>query len=128
MFSFCKSFPATDFATDFATAGFSMCFQATTSESHAINFDAISAVCAHVRQRFGDFVPVHLVFVVPDKKVFSKWMYTQSYTYTGEAMEAGMNGEAVLVKRKRQTKYAKLPHEMQIKVANLKQMVIYVYE
>ena len=123
-FSFCKSFPA----IDFATAGFSVCFQATTSESHSINLDAISAVCAHVRQRFGESAPVHLVFVVPDKKVFSKWMYTQSYTYTEEAMEAGMNGEAVLVKRKRQTKYAKLPHEMQIKVANLKQMVIYVYE
>jgi len=123
-FSFCKSFPA----IDFATAGFSVCFQATTSESHAINFDAISAVCEHVRQRFGDFVPVHLVFVVPDKKVFSKWMYTQSYTYTDEVMEAGMNGEEVLVKRKRQMKYAKLSHEMQMKVANLKQMVIYVYE
>ena len=43
-------------------------------------------------------------------------------------MEAGMNGEEVLVKRKRQMKYAKLSHEMQMKVANLKQMVIYVYE
>lgn len=123
-FSFCKSFPA----IDFATAGFSVCFQVTTSESHAIHLDAISAVCEHVRRRFGESAPVHLVFVVPDKKVFSKWRYTQSFTYTEEVMEEGMNGEAVLVRRKRQTKYAKLSREMQMKVANLKQMVIYMYE
>ena len=122
LFSFCKSHPA----VDFATAGFSVCFQATTVESHTINFNGISGVCEHVRRRFGESASAQLVFVVPDEKVFSKWRYTQSFTYTEATAEVVLGGEEIIAKRKRQSKYAQLSPEMQLKVSNLKQM--YVYE
>ena len=122
LFSFCKSLPA----VDFATAGFSVCFQATTAESHTINFNGISGVCEHVRRRFGESASAQLVFVVPDEKVFSKWRYTQSFTYTEATAEVVLGGEEIIAKRKRQSKYAQLSPEMQLKVSNLKQM--YVYE
>ena len=124
LFSFCKSFPA----VDFATAGFSVCFQATTANSHSINFDGISAVCEHVRRSFGDSFVVQLVFVVPNKKVFSKWRYTQSFIYTEEVVVKGLDDtEAVVATRNKQSEFAQLSSEMQARVSNLKQMVTYVY-
>ena len=105
-FSFCGTTPA----IDFATAGFSVCFQATTADKHCINFDGISAICEHVRIRFDEAV-VNLVFVVPDASVFARWNYTQSFTYS----ELG---------RRRQSKMGNLPAFMQDKIGNLRQMVV----
>lgn len=58
----------------------------------SINVDGISAVCEHVRGRFCDSFPVQLVFVVPEKDVFSKWRFIQSFTYTEEIVEKGLDG------------------------------------
>ena len=115
-FSFCGTMPA----IDFATAGFSVCFQATTADKHHINFDGISAICEHARTRFGVDAVVNLVFVVPDASVFAKWKYTQSFTYT----ESALYGDKQLIQRKRQSKFGNLPSWMQDKIGNLRQMVV----
>ena len=121
-FSFCGTLPA----IDFATAGFSVCFQATTADKHTINFDGISAICEHVRARFGDgdHAVVKLVFVVPDASVFARWKYTQSFTYTESVSERTVHGEEQIIQRKRQSKFGNLPAWMQDKIANLRQMVV----
>eukprot|EP01036_Dinobryon_divergens_P023179 gene23179-31499_t len=87
LFSYCKSFPV----IGFATADFSVCFQATTSD-------------------------IQLVFVVPEKDVFSKWRFIQSFTYTEEIVEKGLDGREAVVKRQKQSKFAQLPTEMQVRV------------
>ena len=74
-----------------------------------------------------DSFPVQLVFVVPNKDVFSKWRFIQSFTYTEEIVEKGLDGREAVVKRQKQSKFAQLPTEMQVRVGNLKQIVTNVY-
>ena len=119
-FSFCGTMPA----IDFATAGFLVCFQATTADKHNINFDGISAICEHARTRFGVGAVVNLVFVVPDASTFAKWKYTQSFTYTESVSETTVYGDEQLIQRKRQSKFGNLPPWMQDKIGNLRQMVV----
>ena len=119
-FSFCGTMPA----IDFSTAGFLVCFQATTADKHNINFDGISAICEHARTRIGVDAVVNLVFVVPDASVFAKWKYTQSFTYTESVSETTVYGDEQLMQRKRPSKFGNLPSWMQDKIGNLRQMVV----
>lgn len=117
LYSFCKTFPAIDFASN----NFVINFQVTNSSDHTINLEAIRAICQHVRTQHGLDRKLYLMFVVPEEIVTSgmNWRYAQSFSYL-ESFCFGTESR----RRKRQCKYHELPEEIQIELKNLEQRVI----
>lgn len=129
LYSFCKCFPA----VDFAAMGFRVVFQVTDSGSHPIQLSAIKEICRHVRLTYGPTAKVMLLFVVPEEIVQTagNWQYTQSFVYEKEetirkrrrGASAGEEVEVTEVK-KHQSKYVTLPEEDKLVLNNLEQWVV----
>lgn len=120
LYSFCKNLAGVDYL---ACDGL-LAFQVTTSTTHSVSFDALSAICAHAREHYPGET-VKLVFVVPDELISragtGPWRMTQSLQVT---TRVDVDGTGRMRKVGRYCKFDKLDAEQKAMLANLEQWVL----
>jgi hypothetical protein len=116
--SFCKNLTGVDYL---ACDGL-LAFQVTTSLTHPVSFDALSAICAHAREHYPGQT-VKLIFVVPDELISragtGPWRMTQSLHATTQ-----VDADGTTRKVGRYSKFDKLDAEQKAMLANLEQWVV----
>jgi len=116
LYTFCKSFPI----TDFMISDFLFCFQSTGSTKHRIHLDSMVAICDYVRMKHGEAAKVRLMFVVPTTVCTdTNWRYTQSFYYFEDIVVGGAT-----VSKEHTCKFDKLSASAQYSLRNLEQWVI----